>query len=145
MSKAKYLIDLHGLREAFSTKNNHVRVAVIDAIEAGELLIVRSASDELKDIDEPAYESFQSSVSKKKYIKTASKHEATAASLINSYGASIFGVSPPAARFEAVAVCVCEKLDLVTSGKSHSECKKIVSKCKLSKPKVLSVDEFAKL
>ena len=143
--EAAYLIDLHGLREAFNSTNNQVRVAVIDALESGEMRIMRAASEELKATDEDAYADFQSATKKKKYEKTQIKHEATRASLMSTYGATLFGSSPPSERFEAMAICVCEKYDLVTNGKPHADCKKIVSKCSLNGTKVLTVEEFAKL
>ena len=64
---------------------------------------------------------------------------------MDKHGASIFGWSPPAQRFEVLAVCKGEKLDLVSHGKPLGECKKITKKCGLDSPRVFSLEDFALL
>jgi hypothetical protein len=142
-NNAKYLIDAYGLREVFTNGDNVVRSTVISQLESGELRIMRSSSNDLKDIDEDAYADFQASVGSKKYIKTLIKHETLRASLMTKYGASIFGRSPSEECFEAMAICLSDNLTFVTHGKALNGCNKIVKGCKLKDAKVLSLPEFA--
>lgn len=142
---AKYLMDTYGLRAAFNSSDNAIRSSVISSLEKGELRVMRAASDDLKNLDEDAYADFQASVSSKKYIKTLNKHETIRASLMNKYGASIFGRSPSPECFEALAICATEGLCFVTSGKPLNDSNKIKQKCKLNGVSVMSLSEFSSL
>lgn len=142
-NEPKYLLDTYGLREAFTTNDNAIRSSVISSLEKGDLAIMRSASDDLKGIDEDAYKDFQASVKSKKYIKTLNKHEAIRASLMNKFGANLFGRSPSPECFEAISICRKEGLTFVTSGKNLVDSKKITAKCKLSGVGTISLSDFA--
>jgi len=137
----KKIIDLHGIRDALTTKNNAVRSAVIDAIQTGEMNIVRSVSEELKAIDPIVYKDFQN-IKPKKYTKITVGHISTAALLTQTYGASILGSVPPPERFEVLALCHAQGLSLVTSGKAQKECKAIAKKCKMNGTAVLGIDQI---
>jgi hypothetical protein len=58
-SSPKYLFDLHAVIKALSGGNNLVRSAFISGLESGEVLIQRSVTKELKDVDEAVYKDFQ--------------------------------------------------------------------------------------
>jgi hypothetical protein len=91
--KPKYLIDTYGLRAALTTTQNSVRSAVIDAIENGEMLILKSASKELKENDPEVYEDLQT-LSPKKYLAVDVSTSKAAAVLVEAHGGSRLGVYP---------------------------------------------------
>jgi hypothetical protein len=128
---AKYVIDTHGLRAALSTQINSVRTAVIHAIEAGEMLILKPASKELKENDPNIYKDLQA-LSSKKYLPLTVAVNKAAAALVQAHGGGFFfGTTPPIDRFRALAAARLEKLTLITDGKSLKDCLAIVKKCKL--------------
>lgn len=135
-----WVIDLHGMREVLSTKKNSTKVAIIDAIEKGDMQILRSVSDELKAIYPDLYEDFKL-ISPKKYMKSPVVASVIVESLMECYDAGIFGSIPSAEHFEAVAVAHHAGVVLVTSGKGLSDCQKIVKKCELKPHAVQSVQD----
>ena len=127
----KYLIDTHGLRSALTTTKNSVRMAVINAIEAGEMLILKPASNELKENDPAVYADLQT-LSPKKYLAITVKVNQTAAALVQAHGGGrLWGYSPPLDRFRALAAARLNKLILITDGKALADCLDIVAKCGL--------------
>ena len=94
-------------------------------------------------MDEDVYKDFQDIKSGRVYISEGVKHHATQSALMDKYGTSIFGGSSGTSSFCIVAISVVEKLDLVTHGRALNDCEKIVKKCAISKPKVLSLSDFA--
>lgn len=142
---AKYLFDLYAVIEALTCGNNLIRDAFINGLKSGEIRVPKSLSKELKDVDEDVYRDFQSVKSGRVYIEEGAKHYSTQSALMERYGTSIFGGSPPESNFLAVAISVVEKVDLVTHGKPLSNCRKIVNDCAIGKPKVLSLADFAAL
>jgi hypothetical protein len=127
----KYVIDTYGLRAALTTSQNSVRNAIIDAIENGEMLILKPASKELKENDPDVYDDLQT-ISPKKYLSIDVSTSKAAAVLVETHGGSrLFGTTPPIDRFRALAAAARHKLTLITYGKSLKDCQAIVNKCKL--------------
>lgn len=141
--EAKYLFDLYAVIEALSSGNNLIRNAFISGLNCGEIRVPKSVSKELKDVDPDVYRDFQDVKSGRVYIDEGLKHQTVQSALMDTYGTSIFGGSPRPSSFALVAVCAVEKLVLVTHGRPHGECRKIVDKCGISSPSVLSLTEFA--
>jgi hypothetical protein len=141
-SPPKWVIDLHGIRDALTSKQNSIRVAVIEAIEAGQMHIIKPASTELKDLYPAAYATFQT-IKNKKYVSISVAASATAAMLMETFGASPLGSIPVAARFEAVAQSRASGCVLVSSGKAHKECCAIAAKNGLPANAVVSIADFA--
>lgn len=141
--EAKYLFDLYAVIEALTSGNNHIRDAFITRLNSGEIKVPKSLSKELKDVDEDVYKDFQDIKSGRVYIEEGVKHHATQSALMDKYGTSIFGGSPRPSSFCTVAISAVEKLDLVTHGRPLIDCEKIVKKCAINKPKVLSLSDFA--
>lgn len=141
--EAKYLFDLHAVIEALTSGSNLIRNAFINGLNSGEIKVLKSLSKELKAVDEDVYKDFQDVKSGRVYIDEGTKHHATQSALMDKYGTSIFGGSPRPSSFCAVAVSAVEKLDLVTHARPLDDCKKIVKKCAINKPTVLSLSDFA--
>lgn len=141
--EAKYLFDLHAALEALTSGNNQLRSAFISGLNSGLIKVSKSLSKELKDVDPVAYKDFQAVKSGHVYIAEGVRHQAVQSALMDDFGTSIWGGSPRPSSFNAIAVCTVEKLDLVTHGRPHKECCKIVKKCSNGKPAVLSLNEFA--
>lgn len=133
-------IDLHGIREALSSKNNQIRANIVDGIQSGKIVLLKGVSEELKAIDEALYKDFQN-INPKKYIKLKTAHQAHAAMLAEQNGSNIFSACPPTARFEALALCMKEGLTLVSAKKAHKECKGILNKCQINGQSLLDVSE----
>jgi hypothetical protein len=129
--KPKYVIDSYGLRSALLTTQNSVRNAVIDAIQSGEMLILKAASKELKENDPDVYDDMQMILSKK-YLPIDVSTSKAAAVLVETHGGSrLFGTTPPIDRFRALAAAGLHKLILITDGKALRDCQAIATKCKL--------------
>jgi len=141
--EAKYLFDVHAVIEALTGGNNLIRNAFISGMNSGEIKVPKSLSKELKDVDEDVYRDFQEVKSGRVYIDEGVRHHATQSALMDKYGTSIFGGSPRPSSFCGVAISAVEKLNLVTHGRPLHDCNKIVIKCAISKPAVLSLSDFA--
>lgn len=141
--EAKYLFDLYAVIEALTCGNNLIRNAFITGLNSGEIKVPKSLSKELKDVDEDVYKDFQDIKSGRIYIDEGLRHHTTQSALMDKYGTSIFGGSPRPSSFCTVAISAVEKLDLVTHGRPLADCEKIVKKCAIKKPKVLSLSDFA--
>lgn len=135
------VIDLHGMVAALRSKSNAVRSAVIDDIQSGKMQIVGTVSKEMKEVYPELYQDFQS-ISPKKYMHVRVKHETAASVLTESYGANLLGGIPLPERFEVLALCAKESVDLVTAGKSRRECSAIAKKCSLNGTSVLDVSSL---
>lgn len=144
-AQAKYLFDLHAVIEALTCGNNLIRNSFISGLNSGEIKVPKSLSKELKDVDEGVYKDFQDVKSGRVYIDESAKHHATQSALMEKYGTTIFGGSPRPSSFFSVAMSAVEKLDLVTHGRPLDDCKKIVGKCKVDKPQILSLSDFSAL
>ncbi|GGE84869.1 hypothetical protein [Sphingomonas prati] len=130
-TEIKYLIDTYGLRAALTTTQNSVRSAVINAIESGEMLIIKSVSKELKENDPEVYAEMQA-ISYKKYASIDLGANKAAAAMVEAHGGSkLFGVTPPLDRFRALAVARLHKLVLVSDGKALKDCQSVAVKCHL--------------
>lgn len=127
---AKWMIDTHGMKEALTTSSNSHRAAIIDAIENGRMLILKTVSEEIKELFPELWESFKS-IKNKKYKTISITAIRAASTLQESYGAPILGSIPTKEHFQAVAMAGIEKCKLVTSGKALSHCQHIQKKCKL--------------
>lgn len=139
----KYLFDLYGVMEVLSSGSNQALSSFADGLMSGAIKIMSAVSHELKDMDGSLYAKFQELKSGRVYQSTTPAHSALQATLMDRFGAGLFGGCPSAEHFESVAICKLEKLELVTGAKKLSSCKRIVSKCCLSELKILSVDEFS--
>lgn len=137
----EFVVDLPGVKAALTTKNNQVRSAVIDAIQCGRMLIIRSVSDELRDLYPSIYEDFKA-LKPRKYISVTMAHESLAGVMMESYGGSMFTSVPVSERFDALALSQAEKLKLVTAGKALKDSKAIVRKCGLNGPGLIGIDDF---
>jgi hypothetical protein len=127
----KYVIDTYGLRAALTTTQNSVRNAIIDAIESGEMMILKPASKELKENDPDVYADMQT-ISPKKYLAIDVSTSKAAAVLVEAHGGSrLFGTTPPIDRFRALAAAGRHKLILISDGKALRDCQAIALKCKL--------------
>jgi hypothetical protein len=142
-SQPKFLFDLYAVIEALTCGNNRIRSSFITGMNSGEVKIIKSVSKELKDCYEDIYNDFQSVKLGRVYQNEGARHYATQQSLMQNFGTNMWGNSPRPACFASVAICVIEKLDLVTNARPLKDCKKIVDKCGLAKPTVLSLTEFA--
>ncbi|TAV64355.1 hypothetical protein [Rhizobium leguminosarum] len=137
--KPKWIIDTHGMREALSTSSNKIRAAVIDAIESGEMLLLKAVSDELKKLYPDLWDDFKE-IKNKKYHATTVPAIHAASLLTEKYGASILGSVPTREHFQAVAVARILKCKLVSAGKALTNCQGICTKCGLPSNSAVSLD-----
>ncbi|OAN77221.1 hypothetical protein A8B82_13555 [Sulfitobacter sp. EhC04] len=135
------VMDLHGIRAALSTANNQIKSTVIDGIQSGDIQLFKGVSEELKAIDEDLYADFQT-IRPKKYMKIKAAHQSHAQMLSEQHGSGLFGSFPPSERFECVALCMKEGLELVSAPKALKEYKGIVSKCALNGLIVRDISEL---
>lgn len=133
----KWIIDLHGMREALTTKAN-TKALIIDAIQSGEMLVMRSVQDELKDLYESLWPDFVA-IKPKKYVNTTPPVSDVAAQLQEAHGCSVLGGVPSFAHFEAVALARTKKCQLVSAGKGLSDCKGIAKSCGLPADTVIDI------
>ncbi|WP_068108966.1 hypothetical protein [Tropicimonas marinistellae] len=136
------VIDLHGIVEALTTGNNQVKSTVIDSIQSGKMQVVGGVSKELKDLYPDTYQDFQT-IKPKKYMHVRVAHETASGVLMESFGAGILGGIPLPERFELLALCLKEGVDLVTAGKSLRDCKSIKKKCSLNGTQVIDVKKLS--
>ena len=123
----KWVIDLHGIKEALTTLSN-ARARIIDAIQSGEMVIMRSVSVELRDAYPELWPDFVA-IKPKKYVGTTVTLDAIAGQLQEAHGSSILGGIPPFEHFQAVAVSRAQSCTLVSAGKGLKHCKDICGKC----------------
>lgn len=135
----KWIIDLHGIREALTTRSN-ARARVIDAIQSGEMLVMRSVQHELKSAYEQLWDAFVA-IKPKKYIGSTARVFAIAAHLQEEHGSSLLGGVPSFVYFEALALARAHDCKLITAGKAFSECQGIAMKCGLGKGGVLGIGD----
>lgn len=127
----KWVIDLHGIREMLTTTVNSAKVAGMDALKNGDMLILRTAGDELKKLYPDLWQQF-TGIKPKKYITTSVAAISTSTQLMETYGASLLGSTPSAEHFESIAVARLNKCTLISSGKGLTDCQKIARKCGLN-------------
>ena len=123
----EWLIDLHGMRDALTT-GSKAQARVIAAIESGEMLILRSVSDELKAAFPELWADF-TAIKPKKYFTPTVATYAVASQLQQTHGSPMLGGMPDYAHFEAVAAARSLKCKLVTGGNAFTHCHNIASKC----------------
>lgn len=133
----KWIIDLHGIKDALTTRSN-AKAQILDAIQSGEMLVMRSVQDELKNLYGHLWADFVA-IKGKKYVDTTVAVSAVAAQLQEAHGSSLLGGVPSFAHFEAVALARTKKLKLVSAGKGLSDCKQIASKCGLSAADIIDI------
>lgn len=138
-SKPKWLIDTHGMKAALTTSSNKIRTAVIDAIECGEMLILKTVSDELKKMYPELWNDFKA-IKNKKYEHVSVGVIHAAGALMESYGSSILGSVPGKEHFQAIAAARLLKCKLVSGDKGLANCERISSKCKLPNDSVVGLD-----
>lgn len=125
----KWIIDLHGIKEALTTRSN-AKARILDAIQSGEMLVMRSVQHELRDLYEHLWPDFVA-IKGKKYVDTTVAVSAIAAQLQEAHGSSVLGGVPSFAHFEAVALARTKELKLVSAGKGLNDCKQIADNCGL--------------
>ena len=138
-----WLIDTHGMVEALKTKNNQIRNAVIDAIEDGSMLILKSVSDEIKSLYPELWVDFKTIKKRSRYVPVKVEAIKAAGTLQHTYGAPIFGSIPTKEHFQAVACARLKKCTLVSSAKALKHCENIANKCGLPADTVSSLKDFA--
>jgi hypothetical protein len=124
----KWVIDLHGIKEALTTTSNSAKNRVISAIQSGEMLIMRSVSNELKDLYPHLWATFIA-IQPRKYVPTTVANNQSATLLQEQHGSGILGGLPLFEHFEAVAVARGKKCKLVSAGKALKNCKQIAKGC----------------
>lgn len=135
----KWIIDLHGIKEALSTRSN-AKARIIDAIQSGEMLIMRSVQHELNAAYEQLWDAFVA-IKPKTYVDTSPRDSAVAAQLQELNGSSLLGSVPSFAHFEAIALAGRKGCKLVTAGKAFSDCRSISNKCGLPTTNVLQIND----
>lgn len=135
----KWVIDLHGIKEALTTRSN-ARARIIDAIECGEMLVLRSVQDELKAAYEHLWDDFVA-IKPRKYTDANMAVSAIAAQLQATHGSSPLGGIPDFAHFEAVALARSLKCKLVSAGKGHADCCDIAKKGGLPSATVQTISD----
>lgn len=137
----KWVIDLHGMRDALTSTSNSSKKAVIDAIRRGEMLIMKSVSAELKDLY-PHLWPLLKAITPKTYIKTMVANYASATALQELHGSGVLGGLPMFARFEAVAVARSKGCKLVSADKALKDCKEIAKGCGIPKSDVIGISDL---
>lgn len=134
----KWVIDLHGIKEALTTTSNSAKNRVISAIQRGEMLIMRSVSDELKDLYPHLWAAF-TAIKPRKYVPTTVANNQAATLLQEQHGSGILGGLPLFEHFEAVAVARGKKCKLVSAGKALKNCKQIAKGCGIPSDEVTDI------
>ncbi len=135
----QWVIDLHGIKEALTTRSN-VRARIIDAIESGEMLVMRSVQEELRAAFPDLWTDF-AEIKPKKYVDTPLAVYTAAVQLQEMHGSSVLGGIPSFSHFEAVALARSKKCKLISAGKALSECKDIAKKCGIPNSDVAGVSD----
>lgn len=130
----QWLIDLHGLYEALSSRSN-ARARILDAIAAGEMKVIHSAGAELKDAYPELWDEF-SKIKVRKYEKPIKKDHELASHLQQVFRASILGGIPTYDQFLSLAMCARLKTRLVTAGNAK---KRSLSICRDTKTTLTTV------
>lgn len=124
--QVKWLIDLHGLVDALSGGSNSI-AAIADAIESGEMKVIRSAGPELKATYPELWHAF-SDIGGRKYEKSTKIDHELASHMQQMYDRPILGGIPTYDHFLAIAMCARLKCRLVTSDKAHKRSLDIATK-----------------
>ena len=124
----KWVIDLHGIKDALTTTSNSAKTRVLDAIRSGEMLILRSVSGELKELYPHLWSAF-TAIMPKKYVPTTVANHKSATALQELHGSGVFGGLPLFAHFEAVTVARSKGCKLVSAGKGLKNCRQIAKGC----------------
>jgi hypothetical protein len=127
----KWVIDTHGMLAALRSRTNSSKVAIIDAIECGEMQLLKGVSKELCELYPDEYEDFKQ-IKNKKYMQITVPTMEAAGVLMQRYGSSIWGSIPGKEHFHSLAAAMKAGCKLVTSGKAHSNCNSIVKRCNLA-------------
>ena len=138
--QTKWLMDLHGLFDALSGGSN-AQAALKDAIESGELKVIRSAGSELLDAFPELWDIF-TEIGGRKYEKPTKADHELASHLQQMYDAPILGGIPTYEQFLAVAMCARLKCRLVTGGKAHKRSVDIAKKSPVSKGLVATIADL---
>ena len=126
----QWVIDLHGIKEALTTRSNAVRARIRDAIQSGEMLVMRSVQEELKNAYPELWKEFVT-IKPRHYVDTGMAGHAAATALQEMHGSGVLGGIPSFAHFEAVIVARSNKCRLVSAGKALDHCLSIANKCGL--------------
>jgi hypothetical protein len=136
----KWVIDLHGIKEALTTTSNSAKNRIISAIQSGEMLIMRSVSNELKDLYPSLWTAF-TAIQPRKYVPTTVANNQAATLLQEQHGTGVLGGLPLFEHFEAVAVARSKKCKLVSAGKALKNCKQIAKGCGIPSGDVTDISD----
>lgn len=136
----KWVIDLHGLKDALTTTSNSAKARVIDAIRTGEMLVMRSVQAELKNVYPDLWPVFVA-IKPKTYLNSTVANYAAATALQEMHGSGVLGGLPTFAHFEAVAVARSNKCKLVSAGKALKDCKQIAKGCGIPHSDVVDISK----
>jgi hypothetical protein len=139
--KPKWLIDLHGIKEALTSRSN-AKARVIDAIRSGEMLVIRSVQTELCAAFPDIWPDFVE-IKPKTYQDTAIPIYNAAGQLQGMHGSSLLGGMPDFAHFEAVALARSLDCKLISAGKALGHCQDIASKCGIPVNDIASISAVA--
>ncbi|WP_132740343.1 hypothetical protein [Sphingomonas sp. PP-F2F-A104-K0414] len=112
---------------------------MIDAIESGEMVVMRSVQSELAAAYPEIWPDFVA-IKGKKYRDTPMAVYDAAGQLQGTHGTSLLGGIPDFAHFEAVALARSMKCRLVSAGKGLAHCKSIASKCGIPDGEVANIN-----
>ena len=136
----KWLMDLHGLKDAMSGGGN-AHAVVADAIESGEMKVIRKAGDELKAAYPELWDAF-TSITGRKYEKPTKADHELAAHLQQMHDAPILGGIPTYDQFLAMAMCARLECRLLTSGKAHKRSIEIAKSASISKQTIATLADI---
>lgn len=134
----RWVIDTHGLKAVLESPRNALRASIIDAIQSGQMRLLRSVAKEIEMYDHLRGELQQ--IRPKRYVDVSVAAQARSGILMEQFGASPFGGQPMVEHFEAVAATISDGFQLVTAGKALRQCSRIVDRCGAGD--VISVDDF---
>lgn len=133
----KWVIDLHGIKEALTSRSN-AKARVIDAIQSGEMVVMRSVQGELAAAYPDIWPDF-AAIKPKRYQDTPMAVYDAAGQLQGMHGSSLLGGIPGFAHFEAVALSRSLQCKLVSAGKALSDCKSIANKCGIPSKDIVDI------
>jgi hypothetical protein len=138
----KWLIDTYGILLALQSRSNSLRVFISEAIISGQMLFIRQAGDDIKDLYPDFWDDFKS-LGRKKYVDVTVRAKHMAGILMEQYGASRMGSIPTKDKFQNLALAQSLGCTLVSSGKGLSDCAAVAHKCGLPADCVISIEALS--
>jgi len=135
----KWVIDLHGIKEALTTRSNAIKARIRDAIQSGEMLVMRSVQTDLKNAFPELWKEF-TSIKPRTYVDTGMAGYAAATALQEMHGSGVLGGIPSFTHFEAITVARANKCTLISAGKALTHCKGIAKGCGIPSGQVAGIE-----